>query len=234
MTSALTALLAATFAVQVLAGIPPVSREEPNASKKPHGGEQARNSAPVLDQDIPRWKELKSKHGWKIKYPRNWTAWAVAYEDGGLRSPLIADPQAEPTAYIDGPNGCEWGKVRCAQIEIDSSVPQGADTSPSSMNGNRVADQHGQYNGPTKISLSGHSAHQAFSAFPRQGWPQKRPYRRITLKVGDAILTITYQEYGSDEPDIHSPSDWKYMETFDRMLSTFQLSEVDCARTICK
>ena len=67
------------------------------------------------DLDVTHWKELKSKYGWKIRYPQDWEAEGIEDEAPETTEvPMIIGPTAE----------CVANGHKCGHIEIDSMLTQ--------------------------------------------------------------------------------------------------------------
>ena len=85
-------------------------REPPRAEG--HDKAKTPSTDVETDLDITHWKTIKSKYGWKIKYPGNWEPDDEKAAMSGLFN--IYGPI--------GPGQCQI--ARCAEIQIDSEVFQ--------------------------------------------------------------------------------------------------------------
>lgn len=172
---------------------------------------QSKPTVQAEDSETANWRTLKNKYGWKIKYPPNW-----------LPAP---NPEAAPAlsglVEFRGPGDC--GKERCAYFQINSDINQGKvkdppedDTEPKTNDPNLFFRR--------RVQLGGFPAIDACWYEPKTSGGQLA--RGIAIFHKGREIEITYIEGGPDKTTIKAPIDWKYVGTFNKILSTMSFYDV--------
>jgi hypothetical protein len=173
--------------------------------------DQSTASAQAKDSETTNWKTLKSKWGWKIKYPPDWKPFS---------GPEAAPPVSGLVEFY-GPFDC--GHERCPFIQIDSDVNQGKVKEPTEE------ETESKKNNPNlffrrRFQLGGFPATDACWYEPKANGGQL--VRGIAVFHKEREIEITYLERGPDKATIKTPADWKYVATFDKILSTMSFYDV--------
>jgi hypothetical protein len=173
--------------------------------------DQSTESVQAKSSETANWKTLKSKWGWKIKYPPDWKPFS---------SPEAAPPVS---GLVEFYMRCDFAKERCPFVQIDSDVNQGKVKEPSEE------DTEAKKNDPNlffrkRIQLGGFAAIDACWYEPKSNGGQL--VRGIAVFHNGRETEITYLEGGPDKAMIKAPTDWKYVGTFDKILGTMSFYDV--------
>ncbi len=194
-------LLLVSFGVGPLPGGPNLKGTRQDKSKA---------AAQAKDSETANWKTLKNKDGWKIKYPANW----------GPEPDAEASPAVSGSVDFYGPGDCT--KERCASFQIQTYMYKG-------VNDLSEEDAEPKKNIPNlffrrRIQLGGLPALDTCSYSPESNGGQVA--REIIAIHKGREVVISYGESGPDRAMIKTPADWKYVGTFDKILSTMSFYDV--------
>ena len=166
-----------------------------------------------VDLDLAHWSTLRNKYGWKIKYPKNWVA-----DSAG-------DVTAETSGIVDFSGPWDCAKERCVVLQIDSEILR--DEFKDSLERYLDVDKLRPYLiSQRKFEVSDFPALEVDFRCSAALGAIEVPCRQIAIKHNGRILRISYSEQGSDRNTIKSPSDWKYIAIFDKMLTTLAVYQV--------
>jgi len=192
-----------------------VARAQSTSTKqvplKGEGQDKTKTSSAEVETDLDtsHWKTIKSKYGWKIKYPGNWDPDDDEAGKSGLFN--IYGPI--------GPGECQIG--RCAIITVDSEVFQGS--TKKSLEEFLQADKPSNYrHWRRELQIGGAPAFDVCCVYNEH----HEPMRRIAVRFHGRIMDFTYLEGGKTDKPIQSPDDWKYAPVFDKMLETLSFFDV--------
>lgn len=185
-----------------------------------------KGSAQASDSDTAQWQELRNKWGWKIRFPKDWEAIGHGEDT----------PETDHGLILQSPSACYEAGERCGFVQIDS-MPLQADSisklSPREFLLRRLDDSKLLTQGETRVGE--HVAYHILVLEQRRaGFPQGKPMQLIALKRGGKILQISYTEDAKDRAAITSPSDWKLVPIFEKMLSTFSFIPATCHELPCR
>jgi len=160
------------------------------------------------DLDTTHWKTIRSKYGWKIKYPKNWEP---------------DDPEAAKSGLFNiygpiGPGECQI--ARCAIITVDSEVFQG--NTKKSLEEFLQADKLNYDYWRRELQIGGAPAFDVCCLYDEH----HEPMRKVAFRYHGRIMDFTYTEGGKADKPIESPNDWKYVSIFDKMLESLSFFEV--------
>jgi hypothetical protein len=172
--------------------------------------DQSKPTAQAKDLETANWKTLKNKYGWKIMYPPGW--------------PPAPDLEAAPavSALVEFSLPFDCTKERCASFQIQPYMYKG-------VNELSEEDAETKKNIPNlffrrRVQLGGLPALDTcwYSSESNGG----QLAREIIVIHKGREVKISYGEGGPDRAMIKTPADWKYVGTFDKILSTITFYDV--------
>ena len=161
--------------------------------------------------DADKWVQLRNRYGWEIRYPADWGATGHGY----------TKPADDDAPTIGGPKGCYDQRCGNVQIQVETLKPTDKIAKLTACELVRRDLSTGAAVSSTReLEVAGVPACEIIFT------SNYTLNRYIAFKYRNQSFLVAYWEDGKASiTEIKSPADWKFVEVFDKMMSTFSFTD---------